>query len=639
MTTHGWNFGVSDVVNLPTSQGTGYVLAPDGAGGLTWIATSSIGVTDHGALTGLADDDHTQYHNDSRALTWHGAFASTHVTGGDAHDHNGGDGAQVDHGGLVGLSDDDHTGYLLATGTRTGASSAIQPFTNGVQVPIVRATGSSVIFKDSTGATSWATWTSSAMTLHPYPYTVNFPAEGTLKTVSDVWWQGIFVKNLSDQSVAYFDPRRGAEFGAVIYSAAALAAKSPSATQSVLYLVAHSGQAQNVVQIVDRNGKNAYYLTYDNQHWYLGDMFVGGRVSSAPAFNRIQGSSARYTVTPTNHTYYDGDLLFSGMHASAHFKCNATVEGTLEIDFNPYVGWTVNGYDGFTYVDGMFYINFFSEGSAAQNISVDIYHRGALSDQWTTNVANVPNNASKQVVLSIPQAGNYLKKLRVRVSHPTQDVWVSGISYFPNAPENAHEMIQAPRYTGERYKLAHKGADYYDTAWTIRHTVDYQVADGASAVAYMHDTKNALSTSGALLASWKNNGTLKMSIDKDGQLIPVGGILLSATNLVTDTTTGAKLATSSTQKLGAWGATPVVRPSAYTQTYSTADKTLAAYTSDAEGSAYTGIDNAQGGTPYAQLTDLNALRTAHENLRAFVEDTAQMLNSVVDDLQTIGWLA
>lgn len=28
---------------------------------------------DHGALTGLGDDDHTQYHNDARAVTWHDA--------------------------------------------------------------------------------------------------------------------------------------------------------------------------------------------------------------------------------------------------------------------------------------------------------------------------------------------------------------------------------------------------------------------------------------------------------------------------------------------------------------------------------------------------------------------------------------
>ena len=28
------------------------------------------GVTEHGLLTGLGDDDHSQYHNDSRADTW-----------------------------------------------------------------------------------------------------------------------------------------------------------------------------------------------------------------------------------------------------------------------------------------------------------------------------------------------------------------------------------------------------------------------------------------------------------------------------------------------------------------------------------------------------------------------------------------
>lgn len=88
--------------------------------------------------------------------------------------------------------------------------------------------------------------------------------------------------------------------------------------------------------------------------------------------------------------------------------------------------------------------------------------------------------------------------------------------------------------------------------------------------------------------------------------------------------------------LGFYGATPVAQPSAYTQTYATADKTLGAYTADDESSTYTGIDNAQAGTVYAQLSDLNALRTAYENLRALVEDATQMLNAVVDDLQTLG---
>lgn len=88
--------------------------------------------------------------------------------------------------------------------------------------------------------------------------------------------------------------------------------------------------------------------------------------------------------------------------------------------------------------------------------------------------------------------------------------------------------------------------------------------------------------------------------------------------------------------LGFYGETPVTQPSAYTQTYATADKTLGAYTADDESAAYSGIDNAQGGAVYAQLSDLNALRTAYETLRALAEDTAQMLNAVVDDLQTLG---
>jgi hypothetical protein len=85
--------------------------------------------------------------------------------------------------------------------------------------------------------------------------------------------------------------------------------------------------------------------------------------------------------------------------------------------------------------------------------------------------------------------------------------------------------------------------------------------------------------------------------------------------------------------IGFFASAPVAQAAAYTQTYATADRTLGAYTADDESGAYTGIDNAQGGTPYAQLTDLNALRVAYENLRALNEDTAQMLNALVDDMQ------
>lgn len=83
--------------------------------------------------------------------------------------------------------------------------------------------------------------------------------------------------------------------------------------------------------------------------------------------------------------------------------------------------------------------------------------------------------------------------------------------------------------------------------------------------------------------------------------------------------------------VGFYGVAPVTRPAALTQTYSTADRTLSAYTPNTQGTAYTGAADGE-----AKLADLNALRVAYENLRAFVEDLAQHHNAVVDDLQAYG---
>lgn len=88
--------------------------------------------------------------------------------------------------------------------------------------------------------------------------------------------------------------------------------------------------------------------------------------------------------------------------------------------------------------------------------------------------------------------------------------------------------------------------------------------------------------------------------------------------------TGTKLG-QATSKLGFFGSTPVGKASAYTQTYATADKTL----NLASTAAFTGQTNAVGGSVYAKSADL-------EQLRGDVLDVAQMLNALVDDLQTLG---
>lgn len=70
-------------------------------------------ISDHGALTGLSDDDHSQYHNDTRGDARYSLLAHDHnatyapiangVTNGDSHDHSGGDGGQIAYSGLSGL--------------------------------------------------------------------------------------------------------------------------------------------------------------------------------------------------------------------------------------------------------------------------------------------------------------------------------------------------------------------------------------------------------------------------------------------------------------------------------------------------------------------------------------------------------
>lgn len=77
--------------------------------------------------------------------------------------------------------------------------------------------------------------------------------------------------------------------------------------------------------------------------------------------------------------------------------------------------------------------------------------------------------------------------------------------------------------------------------------------------------------------------------------------------------------------VGLYGVAAVARAAAYTQTYSTTTRTV----NPASTAAFTGIDNAQAGTVYAKLTDLNQLRTDMLQM-------TQLINSLIDDSQGIG---
>lgn len=141
--------------------------------------------------------------------------------------------------------------------------------------------------------------------------------------------------------------------------------------------------------------------------------------------------------------------------------------------------------------------------------------------------------------------------------------------------------------------------------------------------------------------------TGQLVLNTDGTISLDYDLTINDANLVFGTTTGTKIGTATTQKLGFYNATPIVRPSAYTQTYSTADKTLAtptaaAITNNTGGSISTTFAAITAGASYAQA-DMTATKNALAStadqlgkLRADILDTNQMLNSLIDDLQALG---
>lgn len=118
--------------------------------------------------------------------------------------------------------------------------------------------------------------------------------------------------------------------------------------------------------------------------------------------------------------------------------------------------------------------------------------------------------------------------------------------------------------------------------------------------------------------------------------------LSDATTIILGSSTGTKIGTATTQKLAFYNSIPVVQPGAYTQTYSTADKTHAAFTA----AALTGISSSTTGTALVEPGALYTQAEMQQNFRRIqdqfaallvdVADVKQLVNSVVDDLQSLG---
>lgn len=104
--------------------------------------------------------------------------------------------AAADHGNLAGLADDDHTQYLLATGTRTGASSQAQIFTNGIRPAnltdngfVKTSGGNGTLSVDTSAYITGITWSGITGTQTDINLS-GFTNDSSFISTSDLWYRG-----------------------------------------------------------------------------------------------------------------------------------------------------------------------------------------------------------------------------------------------------------------------------------------------------------------------------------------------------------------------------------------------------------------------------------------------------------------
>lgn len=129
-----------------------------------------------------------------------------------------------------------------------------------------------------------------------------------------------------------------------------------------------------------------------------------------------------------------------------------------------------------------------------------------------------------------------------------------------------------------------------------------------------------------------------------GAVSMAAALTITDVNIVLAATTGTSFGSATTQKLSFYGVTPIVQPSGITQTYSTADGTHAARTAAAltagSGTADGTVDDVTGSHSQTILNNnFKECATQINALKVDADDTAALLNFVIDKLQALGLLA
>lgn len=139
----------------------------------------------------------------------------------------------------------------------------------------------------------------------------------------------------------------------------------------------------------------------------------------------------------------------------------------------------------------------------------------SLSDIWCSNADDASD------VTLTPASGDALfvdgATLGVDVSHALTPGQLALLS--PRTTDSEWDVVILSSGGGGGDFKADGSVDMTGAFRTDVGTFESDVADGASAVAFDHNTAVAFATAGAKLDRWRNNGVEKFYIDKDGNIV------------------------------------------------------------------------------------------------------------------------
>ncbi|WP_337872885.1 hypothetical protein [Ignavibacterium sp.] len=196
-------------------------------------------------------------------------------------------------------------------------------------------------------------------------------------------------------------------------------------------------------------GVTARYISgaYISQnHWTNGT--IGSMNAIGLPINRLLGANkGRYTVTATGFSGGAIDPLFDGTYeTSVNVPANGTA--SVEIDFNPQLGWTPNTASGYAYISSIFILTAFYTVFESVKLEAYRYNTATQQDEWSL-VFDITNNTKNPFVYNIPGMYYFTKKLRVTVVNSTSTTKpLTEIEWFPSREEsfrNVNNFSVCPR--------------------------------------------------------------------------------------------------------------------------------------------------------------------------------------------------